>query len=114
MSNQIADELTTAAVRAVPMDDVISVTGWGSQYDNHVDISCGTCSWYSDHVAPPVGRFDTKPVTGRVTRRVGTTPVADLNQAAGAHSCPPEVAAAAQAARAARGAAAATVAPASN
>jgi hypothetical protein len=109
MSSQIADELTSAAVRAVPMDDVIGVKGAGAQYDSYLDISCGTCAWYSEYVAPPVGRFETKPVTGRVARRVGTTPLADLNQAAGAHSCPPEVAAAAQAARAARGAAAATL-----
>ena len=111
MTANITDELSVAAVRTVPMTDGFTVTpngGYESAPD-WLDLYCGTCSWYAEHVSPRGGRFDPRPVTGHVARRTRRTPLPDLNQAAAAHACPPEVTAAARAARDARQAATATV-----
>lgn len=107
MANQIQDELTDQAVRSVPMDDIVTA-GTGGYDSKYVILRCNVCSWYGDKVAPPVGRFESRPVSGHIVRLTPPVPVADLNQAAGRHACPPEVTAAAKEARAARGGATVT------
>jgi len=94
----VHNELSSQAVRSVPMDDggrvVCSATGG-------FRLECKTCAWYkysvSEHGVRP-----------RLGAEFSSADTAELAALEAAHRCPPDVKTAAEAARKARGSATAS------